>query len=621
MKLPLAVEKRQDLINEIKCHPFTKLFSEIFDEIEQLPLHVQNTSIRCFLRVLMLSMRLNHKKFDWLSEQGLWKELFQLRNPILRTQLTSGLFTLDQMELVKGNHGFTLLAIPFFQMQKLGVDKDRLQTLAQNLVKKFKKPHLVQKLLQAIHLLANSKVLTDEQKVAGFDKIFAENNLLQGLTAAIGLLQIENTQWTTSVDDLVTQFRASFDEYIPLEGFEGDVPGLYDKFFGSSRHPYGLLTYASGLKKLKNEDVIPCLSRFVKATFEGNFKTVRYATVNNLHLNKIAEKHSEVLVKWQSDREQLLCELVRDNEKEEVFDKSKWLEHRLITDGHIKNHEFPYLKRYLSAKTDEERSSVCDELHQHLQFATKQQQNHEHREKQQKKELSELILSVKKDPKVALLKLQQACIAFAKAEPKCSIQKLDEITNVLNHKTEPPTLWHESEFAGDVKQLRLNLTKGNNATIEKDWKVTMVDDPVDLLFCGTDVNDSCQRVNGNPELNCGLLGYLMDGKNRLVAIKDSNGRIAARCLLRLMWDGENPVLYQERIYPSNTNGSQKVALNTFCKQVAEDLKIPFTTGNGNILYGKALKSLGGPAPFEYCDAVGGIQDKGVFTIPKERVYL
>ena len=54
-----------------------------------------------------------------------------------------------------------------------------------------------------------------------------------------------------------------------------------------------------------------------------------------------------------------------------------------------------------------------------------------------------------------------------------------------------------------------------------------------------------------PNLNKGLLGYLVDGKNRLIAIKEGD-KMIARCMLRLLWDGEQPVIYREVFYPKTT---------------------------------------------------------------------
>lgn len=144
-------------------------------------------------------------------------------------------------------------------------------------------------------------------------------------------------------------------------------------------------------------------------------------------------------------------------------------------------------------------------------------------------------------------------------------------------------------------------------------------DPMDLFLCGTEI-DSCQSVTGSPFLNKGLLGYTMDGKNRLLAIKDSEGRIAARCLLRILWDGEKPVLYRDILYPTALPHDHLIALNQMALKKAEILNLDLVANvKDGIPYHKNLISLGGPAPWEYCnlaEGTYGIKAEGKFILPK-----
>ena len=129
---------------------------------------------------------------------------------------------------------------------------------------------------------------------------------------------------------------------------------------------------------------------------------------------------------------------------------------------------------------------------------------------------------------------------------------------------------------------------------------------MDLLLCGTEVSGSCQKVDGDPDLNKGLLGYLLDGKIRLLAIKHPNGQIKSRCLLKLMWNNDQAVLFQERIYPPQPPLEDVKILHEQAKQKAKELGIPLVTvdkySDDAVLGSKPLVSLGGPAPFEYSDA-------------------
>jgi len=189
-----------------------------------------------------------------------------------------------------------------------------------------------------------------------------------------------------------------------------------------------------------------------------------------------------------------------------------------------------------------------------------------------------------------------------------------------------------SVFKGTFKEERYDLKRNPHLTkleqaspgIVDRWRQGMAsdlgavdtDDPYLLFFCGTDVAGSCQRIDENPALNKGLLGYLMNGPTRLLAVTNKSGRILARSLLRLLWDGEKPVLFLERLYGDKS--LQENILN-LAKDKAQKMGLALTAQNpeGN-RYGKTLHSLGGRAPFEYCDAKEGVTT-GVFAIQNAAV--
>ncbi len=97
-----------------------------------------------------------------------------------------------------------------------------------------------------------------------------------------------------------------------------------------------------------------------------------------------------------------------------------------------------------------------------------------------------------------------------------------------------------SLYASDKKQLAMKLIVAETDCYE------------DLLLCGTDIEGSCMSVFANISLNKALLGYLLDGKNKMIAIKKPHGgRILARCMFKLLWNEMDnaPALFLESIYP------------------------------------------------------------------------
>lgn len=140
----------------------------------------------------------------------------------------------------------------------------------------------------------------------------------------------------------------------------------------------------------------------------------------------------------------------------------------------------------------------------------------------------------------------------------------------------------------------------------------------DFLLLGTEVEGSCLRIDGNPEKSkCILAG--LDGKNRIITVKNSEGKMRARAFLRLMWDTEkkSPALFMERIYPRSVSEIQEEALLDLALRRADTLKVPlFTLNNGkNLGPTRELQSHGSLAPYEYVDAHNlGVVIEGRFTI-------
>jgi hypothetical protein len=150
------------------------------------------------------------------------------------------------------------------------------------------------------------------------------------------------------------------------------------------------------------------------------------------------------------------------------------------------------------------------------------------------------------------------------------------------------------EFKNDIKDALAQLLEHKS---KDPCHVVDTDHAEDLFLCGTEVTGSCQRVDGHPELNKCLMGYILDGKVRLLAVKNRQGNILSRAILKILIDEKNqPVLFLERVY-----GDQSFTwdLAAMADKKAQSMGIPLFEAGGNIV----LKSVGNTAPFEYEDAV------------------
>ncbi len=576
------------LIEEISCseESVVKLV-KMCDEIENSEIHIQKEAAPWILRVLFLCTQVTTENRNWILESELLFKLSKLHEPRLKLLLTPGLFNLNKRELPKGTHGLPLLVIPFFQLEQQEVSLNKLMQLAeflkqqgQNKTNILKNSVIVQTILHAFHLLASADFLSSKELIQGVDKIIYNSDktivnnlrtLLDRITAVRGLLLMENSEWANSDQDPIAEFCRSFERLINLKGFEGDFFNHYEKIFGKSRNPYGLILYAASLNTLNEPKVMDCLGRYISSVFNNTFQETRYEISNNPHLEAISQSHRDVLELWKKNREKPLEEILIKEEKQELFNPREWIRTKLITDKHLGDTKLPFIESYFDANTREGKELITERLTSELKMAP-----------------------------IKILKLQQACIAFAEANPDHLTPLLKEIQAYLDPLT---------EFANDVKGMLAPKKTYLNL------KVVFTDDPIDLLLCGSDVNSSCQRLEGDPSLNKGLLGYLMDGKNRLLAIKDEKGKIVSRCILRLLWDGERPVLFRERMYSNDDDSRYLSAMNQIAKELAKDLNIPLTSLDEGTRYGKPLHALGGPAPYEYCDsAARGMQNDGRYII-------
>ncbi|MGM0439651.1 MAG: hypothetical protein ACQEP8_00870 [Chlamydiota bacterium] len=166
---------------------------------------------------------------------------------------------------------------------------------------------------------------------------------------------------------------------------------------------------------------------------------------------------------------------------------------------------------------------------------------------------------------------------------------------------------HLQQVLGRRKDLEEKWREGAEDILrtKEGWKVVDTDDPQDLLLCCSEVIGSCMNVNGNPSLNKGLLSYLMDGQNRVLAVKNKEGKIVVRQIIRLLWDGSQPALYTEKLYTSGNISFEIMAqLMLMVQRRAQTMGLHLYEQNHmkTPSTGTVLQFLGGRAPYVYSDA-------------------
>ncbi|MDF2578282.1 MAG: hypothetical protein K0S74_1766 [Chlamydiales bacterium] len=396
------------------------------------------------------------------------------------------------------------------------------------------------------------------------------------------------------------------------ELFQTDQIVNFDKFyyetFAQCREPSSLLVYAGKIKSTSEAELLmKLLSSYVQGVLTENsvrFYEERYKEDLNPHLQKLFLNRNLLKKEWVKGYRENFQIYLQQNPFEitetEEFSFANFLKQKLLLDKHLPPKEYPTLVKYLSVVEDEAKVGLIKEL---------------------KEQMDKTLLCTKSEQlenRLHKLNLEQELIKILK-ENLTHNQLLQNLKKIKDLIKQIPGL---TEFQNDIKALIESLQhyiKREKAVDYSSYTICDTDHYWDLLRVGSDVTGSCQRVDGSPELNKCLLGYIMDGEDRILAIKDSTGLIKARCIIRLLLENNKPVLFQERIYPTAINPRLRYALNLLAKLRAKDLELPlYTTENmaekSGIGSTDNLTCLGGRSLWKYVDAIGGMHRNGIFKI-------
>jgi hypothetical protein len=358
----------------------------------------------------------------------------------------------------------------------------------------------------------------------------------------------------------------------PYIDFKG-IDQLTDKWMeriSQTRSPYALLIYAGALEKTKDPTLQLLYTQLVRNILEGGEQVARYET-KSAHIAKIKTVNPELWEQWSlpgKAKEVRLTEV-----GQELFSFGEFLEQK-YKDGHMTNTTGKRLEKLIA----------------HFSSTTLGDSE----SKEDEDDFEEALISLCKEaplPKQILANRLKTILSKVRTE-------LDDL-----------------EFKNDLTSYLKMLEQPSKAS--ETLYVVNTDHWIDLLLSGTEVYGSCQRIIGDFNYNKALLNYIIDGKNRMIALKNSKGTIVARMLFRLLWDEteQRPVLFMDRMYVSSSSSTYYPALKQFAKEESEALGIPLY-GIGSSEDGTPdhkIVSLGSVAPFEYEDAAGGLT-QGIFTI-------
>lgn len=160
------------------------------------------------------------------------------------------------------------------------------------------------------------------------------------------------------------------------------------------------------------------------------------------------------------------------------------------------------------------------------------------------------------------------------------------------------------------------------------WTMEFVNEPEDYLLCGTEAGGKCQKIQASPKFNKALLGYAMQGKCRLLAMKSPDGKIQGRAIVRLGIDPQTKklVMHLERPYSSpGTPENTDAIILEFARKMANEIGLPLMTHSdsypGGEVYPNSLRFYPDSAACEYVDShMNGVMNsrKG-YDLPGGRI--
>jgi len=433
--------------------------------------------------------------------------------------------------------------------------------------------------------------LNEEENLSISDKKFLltlvfsnENKKLIKKKAEL-ILSIQNI---SSIEKLTQEYLEKHNinlEQILEETFQQKIPVAIENFsenylntFGVFRDSTAIIRYYAKLNTLSYRDRSICLDSlklFIESILSDSFHETRYSTTTNPHLKTIFED-----------------EILEENwkRKQRVYPLTEWIDDSQTLDTPTFSSIIPeifsiYLENYSYLNTYLETfdaSTICENITERM--------------------------TVTKGHEREYLRLQHSCITLCEStnlhHQITLIKKIIHLSETLN--LLPLTQKFEEEIAKLYQIQRTISSKYDN------WTIQISDDPEDLLLSGTEI-ETCQSIDGDASHNKGLLGLILNGQNKIITIKSSNKKIKARAIIRLLWDsiGHKPVLFIEETYALwDIEEHVHNAIKKIASQYAEELSIDLFDES----YPNRIYSLGGTAPYGYCDFAGGITEGDVFSI-------
>ncbi len=533
---------------------------------------------------------LNEEEIAAIEKSGILKDIYEHQNPTNRYLFVRNLshLVIHHPELLdtfleKDKKWSRLSALLLSPLATSGMDNDSVKKILGliNKISGFKDPKRFNALIQFLH------------EVIAQGPYYPMNNMKEIGEALIHVLSTPKKKGGDSQPRKIVQISKTLEFYTNLLKFFGkeeffnclekrlnpqdlfekrfqtlfnlnstdNIANRYRETFGNFRQEMALITYLRTVNSLPEHERVKVkltLNDYVNSVMDGTFLKLRYQKSANKHLAKVFESNEGIEKLWLDNASPI--PIIKEEEDSKPVDYADIFRLK-FKDNDLSQDMFPRLKAFIDSGLKE-------------------------------------VITEAVDPKE---KFQNLAIQLCQSDIK--IRSFLEQVRVLDNLP-------LGEFRHHLDSLNPNKSVGENVISESD-------NPCDLLLIGTEIKGSCQRVDGDPQINKCLLGYLMNGEIKAIVVKDHNNRIVARSMLRLLWDDNKqaPVLFLERYYSNVNDLSVKNAIEKWAVDKAKKMNIPLVSKEwgGDDIYVGEVQFLGGYAPFVYTDASEGVM-AGPFSI-------
>ena len=449
-------------------------------------------------------------------------------------------------------------------------------------------------LFTTLDLLSKDTVLNCEQK-----------------TAVILKLSEVPSIFTSHVKDLFVVLNSGYSSLLrendldlhqhAEKAFQAVLPGpinMYDfrRVFGGYREPAAMMMYVSQLSTLQKPSIMQSVHHHMRSVLDGSYTIKRYLPYNNQHLQTLLQYDPAILAKWSPDMTMRVQDLLSEQNRSRQT-VGYWLADQLIAQQALGDlTQYPFVERFLMNGD----LSAVEELQEKCR--TKIKLNNAAKHKMTPEEFSAELdfqknLSMQqKICRIANTKTEEQALTFIKdLEQSSLIQNVPEFRKCLKLKI------------ADIERKQLLDT----------LSVSITDNAEDITLMGSEDVLTCQSYLADPNLSQGLLGTLQNGQTRLMIIHGVDGKIMARSILRLLWDGSKPVLFLENGYTQQKDPHFMFIIDKMAIQCANFMGYSLAVSESNECppFENPLISLGGRGD-EYVDSVQGLCMNGMYRIGK-----